>query len=203
MLKVVSSMKSVLKVLEKHCFGWICRSNKICFLPFSNLPLLFKWKFIEIICLVPLWQYSVCQVTFCQMLGLATAETVSWWLVYNHYFIIRYYSVQMLISRALLLLCHFLLPAKGWKKNLAEWKKKQKKKFRVRCQCGNLALVRCFIFCELHLLLPSRCSGFSFSHSFMSKYCVGIKIILLWDTGYKVETVLIHFEMGLSRFAAF
>lgn len=32
---------------------------------------------------------------------------------------------------------------------------------------------------------------------------MGIKIVLLWDAGYKVETMLIHFEMGLSRFAAF
>lgn len=73
----------------------------------------------------------------------------------------------------------------------------------MRGQCGNLALVPCFIFCELHLLYLSRCSGFSFSRGFMSKYCVGIKIVLLRDTGYKVETMLIHFEMGLSRFAAF
>lgn len=32
---------------------------------------------------------------------------------------------------------------------------------------------------------------------------MGIKILLLRDTGYKVETMLIGFEMGLSRFAAF
>jgi len=53
------------------------------------------------------------------------------------------------------------------------------------------------------LLLLSRRSDFSFSHGFMSKYCVGIKIVLLWDTGCKAETMLIHFEMGLSRCAAF
>ena len=92
----------------------------ICFFPF---PSLFKWRLIEIICLVRLWQYSVYQTTFCQTLGLATAGALSWYSVYNHYFIIKYYSVQVLISHALLLLCHFLLPVKGWKKNLAEWKK--------------------------------------------------------------------------------
>lgn len=31
---------------------------------------------------------------------------------------------------------------------------------------------------------------------------MGIKILLLWHTGYKVETMLMHFEVGLSRFAA-
>lgn len=28
-----------------------------------------------------------------------------------------------------------------------------------------------------------------------------IEILLLWDTGYKAETMLIHFEVGLSRFS--
>lgn len=67
----------------------------------------------------------------------------------------------------------------------------------------NLALVLRFVISELRLLLLSICSGFSFSHCFMSKYCVGIKFVLLRDTGYDVETLLTGSEMRLSRFAAF
>lgn len=67
----------------------------------------------------------------------------------------------------------------------------------------NLALVLCFVISELRLLLLSSSSGFSFSHCFMSKYCVGIKFVFLWDTGYEIETLLTGFEMRLSRFAAF
>lgn len=52
---------------------WIWRSNRsVSFL----FPSLFKQSLMETICLLPLWQFFVYQRTFCQILGLATAEAV-------------------------------------------------------------------------------------------------------------------------------
>lgn len=67
-LRAMRSMKLVLKAL-----GWIWRSNRSVS---SLFPSLFKQSLMETICLLPLWQFFVYQRTFCQILGVATAETV-------------------------------------------------------------------------------------------------------------------------------
>lgn len=112
MLKAVRSMKSVLKVLEKYWSGWICRSNKICFLPFSiTFPAeLNRHKlsctFLTVLCLPD------------ELLpDVGTGHSWDSQLMIS---LQSLFYKQILFCASVDIPCHFLLPAIEWEKKMNE-----------------------------------------------------------------------------------